>query len=249
MNVLAIDTCFGACSVAVARPAGSGFDVSGRLERRDKGHAEALFPMIAAVLAEAGLAAAEISRIAVTEGPGSFTSVRIGLAAARGLALATGAETVVASSMHVMAIEAAQQLGAHIEPDSGFVVAMDARRDQVYAQCFDVAATPLGPVSLVDLAAVDAFLAQSWPDFSNSRDIVAVGAGAALVAAASDRYRCVVRIEDLVPDARRLAELAPRLMPVGAARPLYLRPPDARPQTAGLAPADPMPTPPTEPSS
>jgi tRNA threonylcarbamoyl adenosine modification protein YeaZ/ribosomal-protein-alanine acetyltransferase len=84
MTLLALDTCFGCCSAAL-------FDGRVLAERHalmDSGHAEALAPMVKALLADAGLRPKDLTRIAVTIGPGTFTGVRIGLSFARGLALA-----------------------------------------------------------------------------------------------------------------------------------------------------------------
>ena len=72
-------------------------------EPRATGHAERLFPMIAEVMDGAGLAFSAIDRIAVTLGPGTFTGVRVGIAAARALALATGKPVVAMTSLAVMA--------------------------------------------------------------------------------------------------------------------------------------------------
>jgi tRNA threonylcarbamoyl adenosine modification protein YeaZ/ribosomal-protein-alanine acetyltransferase len=84
MTLLALDTCFGCCSAAL-------FDGQVLAEKHtmmDTGHAEALAPMVQALLADAGLRPKDLTRIAVTIGPGTFTGVRIGLSFARGLALA-----------------------------------------------------------------------------------------------------------------------------------------------------------------
>ena len=89
MNVLAIDTCLGAVSVAVRwRDAGGEWRMRDAYEARTAGHAERLMPMTKEVMGAAGLAFSDLQHIAVTVGPGSFTGVRAGVAAARGLALA-----------------------------------------------------------------------------------------------------------------------------------------------------------------
>ena len=87
MRVLAIDTALEACSVAVLDT-----EESARARSRSlpmaRGHAEALMPLIATVMSEARTEFAELDRIAVTVGPGSFTGLRVGVAAARGIGLA-----------------------------------------------------------------------------------------------------------------------------------------------------------------
>ena len=96
MHILAFDTCLGAVSVAVARqhPAGMRELMDEACERRRSGHAERLMPMIIEAHHSVGIGFADIERIAVTVGPGSFTGVRTGIAAARALALAIGCPAV-----------------------------------------------------------------------------------------------------------------------------------------------------------
>lgn len=88
---LAFDVTAGRCAVALFEGGGV---ISERSEIMDKGHAERLFPMIDAALTEAGRAYSQLSLIAVCTGPGNFTGARIGVAAARGLALSTSANAV-----------------------------------------------------------------------------------------------------------------------------------------------------------
>ena len=106
MNILALDTSMGACSAAVLRSDGGSPRLHARQEAMARGHAEALMPMVAEVLAAACIAARDLDLIAATEGPGSFTGVRIAIAAARGLALATGAKLYGTDSLTVMARDA-----------------------------------------------------------------------------------------------------------------------------------------------
>src|SRR6185312_2080704 len=107
MNVLSLDTCFDACSVAAGRglrsltPA-----ISFAFEAMQKGHAERLLPMVELVMSEANMPFGGLDRIAVTYGPGTFTGTRICVSAARALALATGAEIVAISSLRLMAMSA-----------------------------------------------------------------------------------------------------------------------------------------------
>jgi tRNA threonylcarbamoyl adenosine modification protein YeaZ len=96
----------------------------------ERGHAEALMPMVAEVLGEARITPRELDLIAATEGPGSFTGVRIAIAAARGLALATGTRLYGTDSLTVMARGA---IACGFEADGPFAVAVDARRGMTAA--------------------------------------------------------------------------------------------------------------------
>ena len=87
MRVLAIDTALAACSVAVLDTEYGGI-LASESTAMVRGHAEALLPMLKRVMDQAGLGFSDIDRIAVTTGPGSFTGLRVGIAAARGIALA-----------------------------------------------------------------------------------------------------------------------------------------------------------------
>ncbi|MBI4275667.1 MAG: tRNA (adenosine(37)-N6)-threonylcarbamoyltransferase complex dimerization subunit type 1 TsaB, partial [Rhizobiales bacterium] len=93
MRLLAIDTALEACSVAVFDTAHGDIAVS-ESQPMVRGHAEALMPLIAGVMDTTGLSFANIDRVAVTIGPGSFTGLRVGLAAARGIGLAAGKPVV-----------------------------------------------------------------------------------------------------------------------------------------------------------
>ena len=225
MNILALDTSMGACSTALLRHDGVLF---ARQERMTRGHAEALMPMVADVMSESGVAFAALDRIGATTGPGSFTGVRIAISAARGLALVTGAKLFGVDSLSVMAKQA---LTSGIAGGAPFAVAVDARRGMLYFGLYDGAARKLdGPILI---APDDA--ANLLPGALRT----AVGSGAATLAeaAASRGALIAARLLDLEPSATELAALARdsgETVPV--LRPLYLRPPDARPQAqAALA--------------
>lgn len=221
MNILAFDTCFGAVSAAVRwRNARGEWLLREAYEARSTGHAERLFPMIEEVMEGAGLAFSAIDRIAVTLGPGTFTGVRVGIAAARAFALATGKPVVGATSLAVMA-ECARLLLGPGQAAQPLAVAVDARRDMVYFQVFGDGIVQ-GRDALL-LAPEQAAMA------IKQRPVLVVGSGAAAVAAAAGG-EAEARFGDLQPHARQLALMAPDLVPIDPVMPLYLRQPDAKPQ-------------------
>src|SRR5438477_2118934 len=129
MRVLAIDTALEACSAAVLDP-GGGITASESLAMT-RGHAETLMPLIARVMSGAGVEFAQLDRIAVTTGPGSFTGLRVGIAAARGIALAAGKPAV---GLSTLAAYAAPHMAA--DETVQVVAAIDARHAHVYLQVF-----------------------------------------------------------------------------------------------------------------
>ena len=140
--VLALDCATIACSAAVWR---DGEVVARRLRPGRRGHAEVLMPMVQDVMAEADLAYDALDAIAATVGPGTFTGLRIGLAAARGLALAAGLPLVGVTTLEAI---------AHGVPESAragraVLVVLDARRGQVYAQAFGPDLAPRGQPAAV----------------------------------------------------------------------------------------------------
>jgi tRNA threonylcarbamoyladenosine biosynthesis protein TsaB len=126
MLILAVDTALNACSVAVLH---AGAVLVSRVEPMVKGQAERLAPMAREVLAEAAIAPTALDRIAVTRGPGAFTGLRIGLAFARGLAVALDRPCVGISTLEVLAhAGGAQRSLAAIEvAGSLFVAAWEGR--------------------------------------------------------------------------------------------------------------------------
>jgi tRNA threonylcarbamoyladenosine biosynthesis protein TsaB len=221
MNVLAFDTCFGAVSAAVCRVDAVALHVLAEVyEARTTGHAERLVPIIEEALKRSGVGLSEIARFAVSVGPGGFTGVRVGVAAARALSLATGQPAVGVTSLAAMAHEAQQQLGDAVRGRS-LVVAVDARGGMVYVQLLEDGGAAGVPALLTPADAAT---------LVGPRQAVIVGSGAAAVAnlVADAGGQAEVRLTDLQPRARAVAALAVDVVPAGPVRPLYLRRPDAK---------------------
>ncbi len=211
MIILAFDTSTAACSAAVWR---DGEILARRFTPMARGQSEALVPMIVAVMAEAGVNYGDLSLIGVTVGPGAFTGVRIGLATARAMGLA--ADRPVAGVLTTEAI-------AHNVPEAQrqgrtLLVAVDAKRADVFVQPFRGDLAPLGPVR--------GLLPEAVPELGYATPVL-VGDGA---------ERVLPHMPDAVladavgwPDAAVVAAVLARIWPEGRAlapEPVYLRPPD-----------------------
>ncbi|MGH6719008.1 MAG: tRNA (adenosine(37)-N6)-threonylcarbamoyltransferase complex dimerization subunit type 1 TsaB, partial [Alphaproteobacteria bacterium] len=145
MRILALDAATAMCSAAVLD---DGRVVAHRLERLGRGHAERLLPMVLEVLADAGLGFSALDRLAVTIGPGTFTGVRIGLATARGLALAADRPLIGVTTLETLAFDA---LAFAAEAQSVAAV-VAAGRGRVYVQVFGPDLAPAGPPAALELA-------------------------------------------------------------------------------------------------
>jgi len=206
MLVLALDTCLASCSVAVTDGARV---LACTREVMARGHQERLAPMAREVMADAGLAFDRLERIAVTVGPGSFTGLRVGIAFAKGLALALAAPAVGIGTLEALAAEA-----------RGLVFpAIDARRGQLYLQAFEDGRALMAPDALTAEVA-----AARLAELSQGRPCTLVGSGGSLLAAFAPGAT-VVAAEGA--DARQVARLAATRAP-GPLKPLYLRAPDAK---------------------
>src|SRR3979409_113665 len=130
MRVLAIDTALEACSAAVFDSDRGGITASESVAMA-RGHAEAVMPLLARVMDLAEIEFANLDRIAVTTGPGSFTGLRVGIAAARGIALAAGKPAIGLSTLSALA-------APHVASRAGdtIMAAIDGRNEQVYFQVF-----------------------------------------------------------------------------------------------------------------
>ena len=133
MRLLAFDTTGTWCSVAACNDRQV---VAGRREHLGIGHAERIVAMIGEVMAEAAWSWDEVDLIVPAIGPGSFTGIRAGLAAARGLALATGRPTLGVSSLEAQA--------AASDAAGPVVAVIPGRGQTLFAQRFDAGGAPAG---------------------------------------------------------------------------------------------------------
>jgi tRNA threonylcarbamoyladenosine biosynthesis protein TsaB len=182
------------------------------------GQAEALLPMVESAMGAAGLAASTLDLITVTTGPGSFTGIRVGLAAAKGIALGLGVPLLGVTSF------AAGAAACEADPIERFLlVALDSRRADLYIQLFDPARHALGSPAAVLPEALSEIVTAA----AGFRPLAVTGDAAARAAAALDCARQVMDGEPPAVGAVRVAlGLWRRGERGGAARPLYLRPPD-----------------------
>jgi tRNA threonylcarbamoyl adenosine modification protein YeaZ len=191
-----------------------------------RGHAEALMPLIARVMDIADVEFAALDRIAVTTGPGSFTGLRVGISATRGIALAAGKPAI---GLSTLAGFAAPLIA---EDDSTHVVAaIDARHDNVYLQVFGIGGRTLVAPRIATLR--DAVRA------AMTGPARIVGSAANLLAAAWPRgVDQPIAVEQCAaPDIGWIARLgAAATDGSGPPKPLYLRAPDAQPQDAARLP-------------
>jgi tRNA threonylcarbamoyladenosine biosynthesis protein TsaB len=218
MLILAIDTALEACAAAVLDTTASKV-IASESHAMKRGHAEALMPLIARVMKESGLPFAALDRIAVTNGPGSFTGLRVGLSAARGIALAASKPVVGITTLSAYAAPVVSEAA-----EQPVISAIDARHDQVYFQVVSgnggslirprvapvaeaLTAARFGAPHLVGNAA--SLLAERWPSETPPPFKV-------------DQHPA----PDIVWVAWLGAAVSPNTAP---AKPYYLRAPDAKP--------------------
>ena len=194
-RLLIFDTSGGACSAAVWA---DGRVAAERFEAMARGQAERLLPMIGETLAAAGLAHGQLDAIGVTRGPGAFTGIRIGLAAARGLSLALGIPAIGITTFEALAVRAPE----------GCAVAIDTKRGDVFFQLFGPGGVADGEPGILAPAAA------------------AAAAGERGVPLVTDTPRAAEFAP--LAAARHEALCADRCADPGMPRPLYLRPPQAR---------------------
>jgi len=218
MYVLALDTALAACSAAVLDTR-HGILASASVTMR-RGHAEALLPAVHQVMDDAGVAFSDLDRIAVTVGPGSFTGLRVGVSAARGIALAARRPAVGITTLAAFAAPA-----LILAQGTPVLAVIDARHGQFYAQTFgggSATEARIAPLAdIVELASEPIRIA------GNCADLVAV-------AWPRGKPSHVTVDPNEAPDIGWVARLGAASSLDAAPKPFYLRAADARPQAPQL---------------
>lgn len=206
MRLLAVDTALGACSCAILEDTRV---LAHRFMVMERGHAEAIAPMVEETMRESGIAFAQLDRLAVTTGPGTFTGQRVGLAFMRGMRIALKRPLVGITTLEAMAHQAMAEMGL-----ARGASLHDAKRDEVYLETI-----PGDGPSLMS--------------FDDAVTLLAAKGVSALAGTAAPR--AAEKLADTVlssvrqPDALWVARLAlNREATSEAPKPLYLRPPDAK---------------------
>lgn len=217
---LALDTSAEKCAVAILR---DGICLDSRHRKMARGHAEALVPMVQAAAAAAAVSLLDVDLVGVAKGPGSFTGLRTGIAAARGFAISSGAPAVGVSSLHAVALGAARSTRSAAE----ILCVLETRRTDYFAQKFDAGGNPAGPPGVYDAAGIQALLRE---------DAILLAGNAAprlLAELSADNVDITRAPGDGCPDPVDVAALAEAAfdkegLAPDTLSPLYLRAPEAK---------------------
>lgn len=219
MRVLAIDTALAACAAGVME-SGAAEPLAAETLLMERGHAEALLPLIERVISRVEGRFASLDRVAVTVGPGSFTGLRVGISAARAMGLAAGVPVVGVTTLSALLAPLVATGERRL-----FAAAIDARHGSVFFQA--VAPGGRSVVPPVHVSVRDAVR------FIGSGPVTLSGSGAAIIAqeAAAAGVDASLAVAPPHPDIAWVARLAAAADPDQALpKPFYLRGPDARPQ-------------------
>lgn len=212
MLILALDTTMAACSVAVVDTQSTD-PLASEWQAMERGHAEAIAPMVARVMDAAGATFSAVGMIAVTAGPGTFTGVRIGLAMARGLGMAL--------AKPVAGVDTLSAIAANAPGGAPLLVVAEARNAEVYTALFDKdRRNDPAPAIVACNNAARHCPPGTW----------VIGTAADAVIAASGRSDLRRGTWGDVPVAALFAPATFAIMPAALPSPIYLRDPDARPQ-------------------
>lgn len=219
MRILAIDTALSACSACLYET-GATEPLVRETIPMERGHAEALLPLIDRVVSQVDGGFGTLSRVAVTVGPGSYTGLRVGIAAARAIGLAAGIPVVGVATLsaYLAPLMTGERRGL-------FTAAIDAKHGQMYIQAIGAGGRAIIPPGVMGYREAVRLL-------GSGPILVAGTAAAALAAEARAQGVEVTAIDDSPgPDIAWVARIGAMADPAQALpKPLYLREPDAKPQ-------------------
>ena len=208
MIVLAIDSAAAGCGVCVWQ---DGRILASVQEKMERGQDSRLVPLIQETLAGTGLTFADLDRIAVTRGPGSFTGLRIGLATARGIGLAAGKPIIGVDRFSIYRA----QLAARKE---AILIVLESKRQELYTRYFP----SYGQAQTARLMTPEEIAVQ----VQSHHDILIVGDAIETLRGAVDRHVFDEMATPEVETCALLASVADPVDPQYLPRPLYLRAPD-----------------------
>jgi tRNA threonylcarbamoyladenosine biosynthesis protein TsaB len=198
----------------------------------ERGHTEALIPMVERVLVAAALAFRDLDLIAVTVGPGAFTGLRVGLAAARGIALAADIPCIGVTTLEAIAAAVPRPEQDEQQDERIVLVVLETKRGDFYAQAFSPEGIGLAAPRVVDATAL--------PDLVEGREAVVAGDAAAAVIAELRAAGVVAELATVAEfaDAGVVADIAARRFPAKEGplqppSPLYVRRPEAQLAVSG----------------
>lgn len=226
MRILAIDTALGACSACVLDAGAIGTPLAREQTPMDRGHAEALMPMVERVMADIEGGFASLDRVAVTVGPGSYTGLRVGVSAARAIAMACAIPAVGVSTLSATAAPLIGREGGRV-----IATALDAKHGQAWFQALAGDGRQIVPVRQIG------FRDAARQIGSNPVSLV----GSAALAVANECWAigldAIVVDEGRAPDIAWVARLGMIADPEHAPpRPVYLKAPETTPQDRARLP-------------
>ena len=221
MILLAIDCSARLCAACVY-DAGAGRELGRVVLDLGKGHAEHLMAVIAEALKNAGLSYRDLGAVAVSVGPGSFTGVRVGVSAARGLALALKIPAIGVTTLEALAAQAREEF-----PDRAVLVTLDGGREEIHAALYDEAA-------ILRYGPAVATLAEMAGMASTNTPVLAGTLARKIADAAGGRFD--FGPQDATADIAVYARLAAGKGAGEKPHPLYLRAADAKPQAGFVLP-------------
>jgi tRNA threonylcarbamoyl adenosine modification protein YeaZ len=220
--ILAIDCSANLCAACIYDEQ-AGKELGRAVLDLGKGHAEHLMAVIEAALKTAGRTFADLSAIAVSIGPGSFTGVRVGVATARGLALALKIPALGVTTLEALAVEAREHF-----PGRAVLAALDGGRGEIHAALFDAAGRAMREPAALGLDEAAAIAREHWPVLAGTAAKAVAEAAAIELDIASHGPCADIAVYALAAAGKRRD--GPRPSPV------YLRAADAKPQAGFVLP-------------